>query len=56
MKVSGTMAGSGYKDYFQVLGVDRSANADEIASNEQALATRLSEAEMAWLDLRSEER
>jgi len=33
-----------------------SANADEVASNEQALATRLSDAEMAWLDLRSEER
>ena len=24
------MAGSGYKDYFQVLGVDRSADADSI--------------------------
>ena len=24
------MAGSGYKDYFQVLGVDRSADADAI--------------------------
>ena len=26
----GTMAGSGYKDYFQVLGVDRGADADAI--------------------------
>jgi aryl-alcohol dehydrogenase-like predicted oxidoreductase len=32
-----------------------SANADEVASNQQALVTRLSDAEMAWLDLRSEE-
>ncbi|MFT5090556.1 MAG: aryl-alcohol dehydrogenase-like predicted oxidoreductase [Candidatus Latescibacterota bacterium] len=33
-----------------------SANAEEVASNVQALETRLSEAEMAWLDLRSESR
>ena len=26
----GIMAGSGYKDYFQVLGVDRSVDADGI--------------------------
>ena len=33
-----------------------SANADEVASNEQALTTHLNDVEMAWLDLRSEER
>ncbi len=31
-------------------------NADEIASNIEALNTQLSEQEMAWLDLRSEAR
>ena len=38
MKVSGTMAGSGYKDYFQVLGVDRSADADAIKRSFRKLA------------------
>ena len=32
------MAGSGYKDYFQVLGVDRSADADAIKKAFRKLA------------------
>ena len=32
------MAGSGYKDYFQVLGVDRSADADAIKKAFRSLA------------------
>jgi aryl-alcohol dehydrogenase-like predicted oxidoreductase len=40
-------------DIYALVG---SANADEIASNVEALATRLSAAEMAYLDLRSDSR
>ena len=40
-------------DIYALVG---SMNSDEIASNLQALQTRLTEAEMAWLDLRSETR
>ena len=40
-------------DIYALVG---SATSDEIASNLQALQNRLSEAEMAWLDLRSETR
>jgi len=40
-------------DIYALVG---SANSDEIASNLQALQSRLTEEEMAWLDLRSETR
>ena len=34
------MAGSGYKDYFQVLGVDRSADANAIKKAFRSLARK----------------
>ena len=40
-------------DIYALVG---SMSGDEIAANEQALDNPLTEAEMAWLDLRSEER